>query len=233
MAHAALRRRADRPTGPGPAGADRRLAAVVRRVLRGPRHARLRLHRDGRGRWRGQPDQPVLRDLLRAAVGRLRARLAALRAGYKAISPVRTINAAVRQAHRQRPRHRACSPTPSGWATGPRRWASTRSCGWSWSTRSRPSSARCGCGARSYVAAMLLGGALFGNTFYEHADPFEVFSTLVVPDVGVGAAGQAAGGPQPAGEPRHHAGRARAGRGRRRCCSAAPRSTRSRTRRGG
>ena len=30
-----------------------------------------------------------------------------------------------------------------------------------------------------YVAAMLLGGALFGNTFYEHADPFEVFSTLV------------------------------------------------------
>ena len=30
-----------------------------------------------------------------------------------------------------------------------------------------------------YVAAMLLGGALFGNTFYEHADPFEVYSTLV------------------------------------------------------
>jgi hypothetical protein len=31
----------------------------------------------------------------------------------------------------------------------------------------------------AYVAAMLLGGALFGNTFYEHADPFEVYSTLV------------------------------------------------------
>ena len=30
-----------------------------------------------------------------------------------------------------------------------------------------------------YVAAMLLGGALFGNTFYEHADPFEAYSTLV------------------------------------------------------
>ena len=30
-----------------------------------------------------------------------------------------------------------------------------------------------------YVAAMLLGGALFGNTFYEHADPFEAFSTMV------------------------------------------------------
>lgn len=31
----------------------------------------------------------------------------------------------------------------------------------------------------AYVAAMLLGGALFGDTFYEKADPFEVFSTLV------------------------------------------------------
>ncbi|WP_245154852.1 hypothetical protein [Nocardioides sp. 1609] len=30
-----------------------------------------------------------------------------------------------------------------------------------------------------YVAAMLLGGALFGNRFYENADPFEVYSTLV------------------------------------------------------
>ena len=67
---------------------------------------------------------------------------------YKAISPVRTINSAVREAHRQRPRPRASSPTPSGWATGRRRSASTRSCGWSWSTRSPPSSARSGCGAR-------------------------------------------------------------------------------------
>src|SRR3954453_13574534 len=30
-----------------------------------------------------------------------------------------------------------------------------------------------------YVALMLLGGALFGSTFYENADPFEVYSTLV------------------------------------------------------
>lgn len=30
-----------------------------------------------------------------------------------------------------------------------------------------------------YVAVMLLGGALFGNTFYERADPFEVYSSLV------------------------------------------------------
>jgi hypothetical protein len=30
-----------------------------------------------------------------------------------------------------------------------------------------------------YLAVMLIGGALFGNSFYERADPFEVFSTLV------------------------------------------------------
>ncbi|CUR56334.1 conserved membrane hypothetical protein [metagenome] len=30
-----------------------------------------------------------------------------------------------------------------------------------------------------YVGAMLIGGALFGNRFYERADPFEVYSTLV------------------------------------------------------
>lgn len=29
-----------------------------------------------------------------------------------------------------------------------------------------------------YVAAMLIGGALFGNRFYESADPFEVYSSL-------------------------------------------------------
>jgi len=31
----------------------------------------------------------------------------------------------------------------------------------------------------AYVAVMLVGGALFGDAFYEHADPFEVYSTLV------------------------------------------------------
>jgi len=31
----------------------------------------------------------------------------------------------------------------------------------------------------AYVALMLVGGALFGNVFYERADPFEVYSSLV------------------------------------------------------
>ncbi len=33
--------------------------------------------------------------------------------------------------------------------------------------------------AAVYVAVMLIGGALFGSSFYERADPFEVYSTLV------------------------------------------------------
>ncbi len=31
----------------------------------------------------------------------------------------------------------------------------------------------------AYLAVMLIGGALFGNRFYERADPFEVYSTLI------------------------------------------------------
>lgn len=31
----------------------------------------------------------------------------------------------------------------------------------------------------AYLGVMLVGGALFGNRFYEHADPFEVYSSLV------------------------------------------------------
>jgi hypothetical protein len=31
----------------------------------------------------------------------------------------------------------------------------------------------------AYLAVMLIGGALFGNGFYERADPFEVFSSLI------------------------------------------------------
>ena len=33
--------------------------------------------------------------------------------------------------------------------------------------------------AAAYLAIMLLGGALFGNTFYARVDPFEVYSSLV------------------------------------------------------
>ncbi len=145
MADAALRR--EQTGRPAPARLARagRLAPVVLRAA-GLRHARLRLHRDGRGGGRGQPDQPALRDLLRAAVGRLRP------ASRSCSGRPTRRSARCAPSTRRSPGSpaatptTACSPTPSGSATGRRRSVSTRSCGWSWSTRSRPSSDRCGCG---------------------------------------------------------------------------------------
>ena len=49
--------------------------------------------------------------------------------------------------------------------------------------RARPGAAVVrGCTSR----VMLIGGALFGNAFYEHADPFEVYSSLVGAALGLG-----------------------------------------------
>lgn len=97
---------------------------------------------------------------------------------YKAISPVRTINALLAKLSgsdpdvglRDYPARLGYWPAalglfafvwmelvyPFGTELGPvRLWCAT------------------------YVAVMLIGGAIWGNTFYEHADPFEVYSTLV------------------------------------------------------
>ncbi len=122
MADTALRRRPDRPPGPGLAVAGRRLAAVVRGVA-GVRPAGLRLHRDGRGRRRGQPAQPAVRDLLRAAVGRASCPLSLLVGpAYKAISPARTINAAFAKLTGRRPRARRLHlPRAAGPLAGRRR----------------------------------------------------------------------------------------------------------------
>ncbi len=97
---------------------------------------------------------------------------------YKAISPVRTINAAFAKFTGGDP--------DTGVFTYPERlglWpAAIGLYAFVWMELVYPFATELGpvrlwCAA--YVAAMLLGGALFGKTFYEHADPFEVFSTLV------------------------------------------------------
>jgi hypothetical protein len=97
---------------------------------------------------------------------------------YKTISPVRTINAAFAKLTGGDPEQ--------GVFTYPERlghWpAALGLYAFVWMELVYPFSTELGpvrlwCAA--YVAAMLLGGALFGNTFYEHADPFEVYSTLV------------------------------------------------------
>jgi hypothetical protein len=97
---------------------------------------------------------------------------------YKAISPVRTINAAFAKLTGGDP--------DTGVLTYPERlgyWpAALGLYAFVWMELVYPFATEIGpvrlwCAV--YVAAMLLGGALFGDTFYEHADPFEVFSTLV------------------------------------------------------
>jgi hypothetical protein len=97
---------------------------------------------------------------------------------WKAISPVRTINLAFAKV--------AGSDPDRGLLTYPERlgvWpAAVGLFAFVWLELVYPFSTELGpvrlwCAA--YVAAMLVGGALFGNVFYERADPFEVYSTLV------------------------------------------------------
>jgi hypothetical protein len=96
---------------------------------------------------------------------------------WKAISPVRTINLAFAKVSGSDPER--------GLFTYPERlghWpAAVGLFAFVWLELVYPFSTELGpvrlwCAA--YVALMLIGGALFGNTFYERADPFEVYSTL-------------------------------------------------------
>ena len=97
---------------------------------------------------------------------------------YKAISPVRTINSLFAKL--------TGSDPDRGVFTYPERlghWpAAIGLYAFVWMELVYPFATELGpvrlwCAA--YVAAMLLGGALFGSRFYELADPFEVYSTLV------------------------------------------------------
>ncbi len=96
---------------------------------------------------------------------------------YKALSPVRTINKAFAAL--------SGSDPAKGVFTYPERlgyWpAAVGLFAFVWLELVFPHSTDLGplrlwCAA--YVAAMLLGGALFGERFYERGDPFEVYSTL-------------------------------------------------------
>ena len=97
---------------------------------------------------------------------------------WKAISPVRTINAAFAKVSGSDPER--------GVFTYPERlghWPAVIGLfAFVWLELVYPYSTELGpvrLWAAAYVAVMLVGGALFGNVFYERADPFEVYSTLV------------------------------------------------------
>ena len=189
----------------------RRLAGLHRRCPR-PRDGAVPLHRLGGGLRRGPADQPVLRHVLRAPVGRDRAGVAAARAVLEGDQPGAHHQRAVRPAHRRRPRARAVPlPTVAGLLAGRPGPVRLRLAG-AGLPRARPSSARCGSGVALYVAAMLVGGAMWGTGFYERADPFEVYSTLVGKLSVWGRRDGSSGGAQPAGQPRHRRGPARPGR---------------------
>lgn len=97
---------------------------------------------------------------------------------YKAISPVRTINALLAKVSgsdpevglRDYPRWLGYWPAALGLFAFV--WMELV---YPFSTELGPVRLWCA----TYVAVMLVGGAVWGNHFYERADPFEVYSTLV------------------------------------------------------
>jgi hypothetical protein len=97
---------------------------------------------------------------------------------WKAISPVRTINAAFAKISGSDP-ERGVFTYPERLGHWP---AAIGLFLFVWLELVYPYSTELGpvrLWAAAYVAVMLVGGALFGNVFYERADPFEVYSTLV------------------------------------------------------
>ena len=97
---------------------------------------------------------------------------------WKAISPVRTINLAFARLSGSDP-DRGVFSYPERLGHWP---AAVGLFAFVWMELVYPHSTELGpvrLWAAAYVAAMLVGGALYGSTFYERADPFEVYSTLV------------------------------------------------------
>ena len=97
---------------------------------------------------------------------------------WKAISPVRTINLAFSKVSGSDP-DQGLLNYPSRLGYWP---AATGLFAFVWLELVYPYSTELGpvrLWAAAYVAIMLIGGAVFGSRFYEHADPFEVYSTLV------------------------------------------------------
>ena len=97
---------------------------------------------------------------------------------YKAISPVRTINALLAKLSGSDP-DVGLRDYPSRLGYWP---AALGLLAFVWIELVYPYGTELGpvrLWAAAYVAAMLVGGSIWGNTFYAYADPFEVYSTLV------------------------------------------------------
>jgi hypothetical protein len=96
---------------------------------------------------------------------------------WRAISPVRTINSLFARAAGSDP-DRGMYDYPAGLGYWP---AAVGLFAFVWLELVYPHATELGpvrLWVAVYLAAMLLGGALFGTTFFERADPFEVYSSL-------------------------------------------------------
>ena len=180
---------------------------------------------------RGPADQPVLRHLLRAGVGRRwsRSRCCSARSGRRsARSAPSTLG--VREAVRQRPRPRRVRATPTRLGYWP---AALGLFAFVWLELVYPYSTELGpvrlwCAA--YVARDAASAAPCSATASTSAPTRSRSTRPWSPSCRSGAARDGpAGRAQPAGQPRHRPGPAGPGRAWSRCCSAARRSTRSRT----
>lgn len=97
---------------------------------------------------------------------------------WRAINPVRTIHLLLSKATGGSP-SRGIYELPAGLGYWP---AALGLYAFVWMELVYPNSAELGplrLWMSAYVAVMLIGSALFGDRFFEQADPFEVFSTLV------------------------------------------------------
>ncbi|ANH38616.1 hypothetical protein I601_2191 [Nocardioides dokdonensis FR1436] len=97
---------------------------------------------------------------------------------WRAVSPVRTLNLLLARASGSDP-ERGVFAYPARWGYWP---AALGLFAFVWLELVYPYSTELGpvrLWAAVYVAVMLVGGALFGNTWYARADPFEVYSSLV------------------------------------------------------
>jgi hypothetical protein len=98
---------------------------------------------------------------------------------WRAVSPVRTMHAAVSRLTGEQQTSRGLYDYPAGLGYWP---AALGLFAFVWLELVYPHGTELGpvrlwCAV--YVGVMLIGGALFGSTFYERADPFEVYSTLM------------------------------------------------------
>ncbi len=97
---------------------------------------------------------------------------------YRAISPVRSLNWLLAKLTGSDP-DQPMLPYPAWLGYYP---AALGLFAFVWMELVNPSATQLGAvrlWCASYVAVMLIGGAVFGSRFYERADPFEVYSTLV------------------------------------------------------